>query len=421
MSKLAFFLISLLAGLSLAACGGQNVASVPLALHNDISAAEIAPIRYDDEIMLFNLQFEIENHIPAMYEPPEGSFLGAYIKRDATVAGIRAFEDDVGVNHAIFAHTMALDDEYPLRWVLENIALNKAPFFVVMPPEGGPKYDTELLTDFAREVGRFNVPMFVNLYPLAGSHGFIPSEYIAFFREARGIFAEYAPNAALVWGFDAQNMMSSTRFYPGRDVVDWVHLIIYNDVGTDGQFKDFFAYVDFFYFAFQQEGPLVVSTAVSHYTLENNSYFTREAAGKIKYIYGRLQEYPRIKAIIYRNYNDLRGSGNKYTINSAHETSAAYAQAAAMPHFLDYVCNTLKEPEATTVTIRSPFRAVMRNSYFYIPLRGLVYDARFPYLEMLEGREVEIRGEMFFAMADINRVSGADFFVDKGRGLLVLK
>jgi hypothetical protein len=50
-----------------------------------------------------------------------------------------------------------------------------------------------------------------------------------------------------------------------------------------------------------------------------------------------------------------------------------------------------------------------------------MYDARFEYLTLLEGREVEIGGEMFFTMADVNRVSGADFFVDMQRGLLVLR
>ncbi|MCL2376161.1 MAG: hypothetical protein FWC76_02075 [Defluviitaleaceae bacterium] len=418
MSKLTLFLVVLLVGLSLVACGGQNVASTPMPLQSDVAVAAVTPVR--DEIVSLNLQIEIADHIPAMYEPPEGAFLGAYIKRDATFDSIRAFEDDVGVAHAIFAYTMALDDEYPLRWVLENVAFSKAPFIVVNPPKDGSIYDIEPLVNFAMEAGRFHAPMFVNLFPLVDNHGFIPSEYIAFFREARGIFAEYAPNVAFVWGFDAQNMTQAAQFYPGRDVVDWVHLIIYNDVDANGGFKDFFTYINFFYFAFQQEGPLAVSVAVSHYTLENNSYFTREAAEEIEYIYGRLQDYPRIKAIIYRNYNDLQGRGNKYTINSVRDISEAYAQAVSVPHFLNYVSD-IRQPEATTIRIHSPFRAIMRNSYFYIPLRALVYDARFPYLEMLEGREVEINGEMFFKIADIHRASGADFFVDMRQYLLVLR
>jgi len=401
------------------ACGGQSSASAPMPLQTNVAPAGATPIRHD-EIVRLNLKIEIAGHTPAMYEPPSGAFLGAYIKRDATVDSIKAFEADVGVSHAIFAYTMALCDEYPLRWILENIASNKSPFIILNPPEDDDVYNAQLLAYFAIEAGRFNVPMFINLFPLVGDHGFLPSEYIVFFREARSIFAQHAPNVALVWGFDTQNMIASAQFYPGRNAVDWVHLIIYNDVDANGAFKDFFAYLDFFYFAYQQEGPLIISTAVSHYTLENNSYFTQEAAAKIERIYSRLQEYPRIKAIIYRNYNDLHVSGNKYNVNSTQNISEAYAQATATPHFLNHVDN-VRQPEATTIRIQSPFRAVMRNSYFYIPLRALVYDARFPYLEMLKGKEIEIGGEMFFAIRDINRVSGADFFVDMRRNLLVLR
>jgi len=407
----------------LAACGGRAVAHepLPLVVSGEVVAVDAAVAARHDEIMQFNLQIEIENHELGRYEPAVGAFIGAYIERDAAVDSIRDFETEMGVNHAIFAYTMALGDNYPIRWVLENIAGVKAPFIIVMPPEDGLIHDIEMLTDFAREAGRFDVPLFVNLFPVVSSHRFVPSDYIAFFRQARGIFLEYAPNVALVWGLDASNMAVATQFYPGRDVVDWVHLIIYNDVDENGNFRDFFAYIDAFYFAFQQEGPLVVSTAVSHYTLDGNRYFTREAAAKIEYIYGRMYEYPRIRAVIYRSYNDLQGRGQKFAINSAEDISMAYAHAAGASHFINRLAGNASLPEVATIRIHSPFRAIMRNSYFYIPVRGLMYDARFAYLELLEGREIEIDGELFFTIADVNRVSGADFFVDMQRGLLVLR
>ena len=421
MSRFVFFLVISLTGLAFTACGGQASANVPvpLVVQSDVVAVDAMAAR-PDEIVMLNLQIEIENHQLALHEPAVGTFIGAYIERDAAAGDIIAFEADLGVNHAIFAYTMALGDEYPIRWVLENIARMKAPFIIVHPPEEGDMFDVELLTDFAREAGRFNMPMFVNLFPVVEGHSFTPTDYVAFFRRARGIFAEHAPNVAMVWGFDVQNMAFSTQFYPGRDALDWIHLIIYNDVDINGNFRDFFTYVDFFYFSFQQEGPLVISTAVSHYTLESNRYFTHEAAAKIEYIYGRLENYPRIRAILYRNYNDLQDSGNKFAVNSTQNISEAYARAVASPHFLNRL-NSTSFPETATIRIHSPFRAVMRNSYFYIPLRGLAYDARFAYLDLLAGKEVEIGGELFFTIADVNRVSGADFFVDMQRGLLVLR
>jgi hypothetical protein len=422
MTKFAFFLIISLGGLLLTACGGEVTAYAPVPLAVQSEGLADMMLSSNDEIVSLSLQIEVENHSLGLYEPAEGSFLGAYIERDATVAGIRDFEAGIGVNHAIFVYTMALGDDYPIRWVLENMAAMKTPFIIVSPPkEGGIAYDIYMLTDFAREAGRFNVPLFVNLFPIVEGHNFVPTEYIAFFGRARDIFAEYAPNVALVWGFDARSMASSTQFYPGGEAVDWIHLIIYNDVDIYGGFGDFFAYIDYFYFTFQQEGPLVVSTAVSHYTLESNSYFTREAAAKIEYIYDRLQGYQRIRAILYRNYNDLRGSGNKYAVNSAADISEAYARATAASHFLGCPVSSRELSDTATIRIHSPFRAIMRNSYFYIPVRGLMYYARFAYMEQLEGREIEIEGELFFTIADVNRVSGMDFFVDMQRGVLVLR
>jgi len=125
--------------------------------------------------------------------------------------------------------------------------------------------------------------------------------------------------------------------------------------------------------------------------------------------------------VLYRNYNDLQGRGHKYAINSGRDISEAYARAASADHFLSRLVGSPELSEAATIRIHSPFRAIMRNMYFYIPLRGLVYDANFAYLELLAGREVEIGGELFFTIADVNRVSGVDFFVDMGQGLLVLR
>ena len=419
MTKFAFLLLCLLGLFFAAACSEQNVPSEPTPLRRPPIAEDVG-LSIPDEIITLSLQIEITGHRLALHEPHVGIFTGAYIKRDTTTSGIKAFEDALGAEHAIFAYTMTLDGEYPLRWVLENISLQKTPFIMVLPPEDGFVYDTRLVAELAANVGRFDVPMFVNLFPLLAGHDFVPAEYIEFFRHARGIFAKYAPNAALVWGFDAQKTALAMEFYPGRDAADWIHLIIYNDVDANGRFQDFFAHIDLFYLVFQHEGPLVISTAVSHYSLANNTYFTREAAEKITYIYSRLPEYPRIRAIIYRNYSDLQGSGHKYTINTAADISTAYAAALSAPHFLASVISTAHAEEAT-LRIHSPFRAIMRNSYFYIPARALIYDARFPYLQVLEGKGIKIGTEVFYAMADINRVSGADFFVDMERRTLVLR
>jgi len=381
----------------------------------------------DAEAVPMRLKIEVPNHELARHEPAEGTFFGAYIVRDRAIRGVRDFEARTGANHAIFAYTMTLGEDYPLRWVLENMAAGKAPFIMLTAWEDlcfgeQSRLLFENLRDFAVEAGRFNVPIFVNLFPLEGDHGFSPGEYISFFRAARGVFEFYAPNVALVWGFDAENMADSVIFYPGRDAMDWIHLTVYNDINGGGDFRDFFAYLDFFYLLYQQERPLAVSTGISHYSAQSNAYFTLQAAERITYVFERLQDYPRIKAILYRNYDDPAGSGNKFGVHDIEVIARAYEQAAANPRFIGFVDNLQGQRRANQI-MRSPFNAMMVGAYFYIPLRALVYDARLPdaYLERLRGSEREINGEVFFSMIDINRVTGADVFVDFGRRMLRLR
>jgi len=411
---------ALCAGLFLAACSGHGDYTPPV-FQGEITlvAQEVPP---DDVIIPLSLKIQVADYELAKHEPPHGTFIGMYIARDTTAISITAFENAIGINHALFAYTMALGDNYPLLWVLECLSAQKIPFITVLPPENGYLYDVELLHELALSAGRFNVPLFIHLYPIKVGHNFSPPEHISFFRTAHTIFAQYAPNVALVWGFDTEKLGVSAYFYPGGDVADWIHMTIYNNISIDGTFRDFFAYIDFFYYMYQHKAPLAISTAVSHYTIETNTYFTRTAADKILHIYEGLQEYPRIRAVLYRNYSDLAGSGNKYVINTTDVIRAAYVRAVSDSHFINLAPkSSVREQQMSTKQLRSLFRAMMRDSYFYIPLRALIYDICFPYLEHLEGMETIINGEIFFSMADINGVSGMDFFVDLERRVLVLK
>ena len=411
---------ALCAGLFLASCGGHDDYAPPVFQGEITLVAQEAPS--DDTIIPLSLKIQVADYKLAKHEPPYGAFIGMYIARDTTAGNITAFESAIGVDHAMFAYTMALDDNYPLLWVLECLSAQKTPFITVLPPQNGHLYDAELLRELALAAGRFNVPFFIHLYPITAAHNFNPPEHISFFHTAHTIFAQYAPNVALVWGFDAEKLAVSAQFFPGMDVVDWIHMTIYNNISTDGTFGDFFSYIDFFYYMYQQKAPLAISTAVSHYTIETNAYFTQAAADKILHIYEGLREYTRIKAVLYRNYSDLSGDGNKYGINAADVIRAAYIQAVSNSHFINFAPKDItQEQQVSTKQLRSPFRAIMHNSYFYIPLRALIYDVHFPYLEQLAGMETIINGETFFSMAHINRVSGMDFFVDLDRRILVLR
>ena len=419
--KIIAFFVLIYASLLLTACGDGGEA-VPV-FQPEISVVQ-AGAATTPEILTFDLNIEVQEFQLARHEPTAGAFIGAHISHDAAFESIRAFESEIGVEHAIFAYKMKLGDEYPVRWVLENLAAGKAPFITLMPPDDISLLNThslmDILQNFAAEAGRFNMPIFVELFPMLSHHGFSPHDYISFFQTSRTVFDYYAPNVALVWGFDAENLAESAHFYPGRDSVDWIHLKVYNNIDVDGAYGDLFNYIDFFYFAYQQERPLMVSFGVSHHAADSNRYFIREAAEKIEYIYGRLVDYPRIKAVIYRSYNEP--GGGKFGLRGADAIMTAYVQAASSAYFLGFVSN-FQTPRQDVQVMRSPFRAVMRDGYYYIPKRALVYDARFlpKHFEDLEGLETEIGGDIFFSMAHLNRIMGVDFFVDMQRQTLTLR
>ena len=430
MKTIAFFVVIFGLMLMLTSCDEPYV---PLVFRGEYTLIDIVPrgTAAETNMLPLNLKIEVANHELARHEPVSGAFLGAYIGRDATLRGLRDFEAQTGVNHAMFVHMMVLGEDYPLRWVLENIASAKAPFIVLKAPQELCFGETQLfeqLRGFAQEAGRFDVPVFVSLFPLVGEHGFLAGEYISFFRAARRVFEFYAPNVAMVWGFDAENLADSVRFYPGRDAVDWIHLTVYNDICGDGNFRDFFAYVNSFYLLYQRERPLAVSTGVSHYSAEGNTYFALQAAERIEYIFARLYDYPRIKAILLHSYNDLEGSGNKFRLHDVEAVMQAYRRVAAHERFIGFVDNLQGHGggvRRANQVMRSPFRAFMVDAYFYVPLRALVYDVRLPqmYLERLEQESNErmINGEIFFSMIDIHRVTGADIFVDFQRQTLKLR
>jgi len=397
----------------------------PMLLYVPAVAAAPAALEPQPNFARLTLKIELGGYTPARLEPSSGVLAGAYIKRDFLSPSIRAFENSLGVSHAIYAYSMTLGDDFPLRWILENIAAMKTPLITIHPNERG--FDTDALQELAHNAARFNVPIFINLFPLTADSNFLPSGYIAFFRYAHRLFAQHAPNAAIVWSLDAESLPVSRQFYPGRDYVDWINLIIYNPVSALGEFRDFFSYVDVFNTMFQRERPLMITTAVSHYTTENNAYFSQEAADFITHIYSRLADYPRIKAIIYQNYDEMHPGmarharfAQNYMINAVAQIQAAYTAAVSNSRFLP-VLPSPAPPASTAIRIRSPFPAITYYGFFYIPRHALVYDLRLGGIEALAGREAIFYEREYYNMVDLNEIFGMDFFINAHEGFLVLR
>jgi len=413
------FLLTLL----LSACGGGEAGEPPAIPAMAYAPHDAPPAPAPTDFARLTLKIDLHNHTPAKFEPPEGAFIGAYIVRDRAAPGIRAFEAALGAPHAIYAYSLTLGAAYPTRWVLENIAAMRTPLITVHIGDGGLCLDA--VSIFARAAGTLNVPTFINLAPLLPNNSFLPSEYRQFFANAHEIFRSYAPNVALVWTMDASQLLTAPQFYPGRNYVDWIGLQLYNDISASGEFRDLFHYIELFNFTFQQERPLMLFTAISHYTMENNAYFVHEAAAKIYQTFERLRHFPRIFAIIYHNYDGLRhprpgaAFANNYLINTAEPIRAAYLAAIAHPHFAPQPAHT--DPHPITTRLRSPFSAIMRDGFFYIPRLALVYDLRLANMDKLDGHAVFIDGRAYYSLSDLNDIFGKDFFVSPQNQMLVLR
>ncbi|MCL2753844.1 MAG: hypothetical protein FWE44_06830 [Defluviitaleaceae bacterium] len=403
-----FFLFGIIFALS--ACAGEDFFVQPI----NFGDVEVQASVQDkpQEIVFLELRFELANHTLAKHEPEHGVLLGAYIKRDFAMNNIEDFQRYLGINHSIFSYTMHLGDEYPLRWVLENIANFSAPHITLLPPQYGEKFDIELIEEFAAQAGIFDTPIFVQLYPIWQGHNFILAEYIDFFKKASGIFEIYAPNVALVWGVDGQSVEQSTIFFPSEDIVDWVQITVYNEIDEDGNFDCFFKILEPFYFEYNGIAPIMVSVAVSHYSTANNRYFSLRAADKLEDIYERIiTNFPRIRAVIYHNYNDIAGRGGMYRINSTSVLTRAYVDSVNNPQFLNSFQKSAVNMQVNTV-VRTPYMAVMQGNEFFLPSQILPY---------FDGDIIVINSQNFVSMRDISEQLGMDFFVNFGEGFFMLK
>lgn len=360
------------------------------------------------------------------YEPETGCYAGAYILSDKIVDGdISNFEKETGKEHAIYTNNITLGGEFPEKWFLECIAQMKTPCITIDSPDWHDPYDIELLTKTAEEIGAFNLPVFVRLYPYSKGMGYTAKDYVEFYKQARGIFQELAPNAALVWSVYFEDVYDCGSFYPGDDYVDWVGISVFLDIINGGEHKDALNYINYFYYNYQKLKPVMLSElGVSHFTTEDNSYHTAQAAEEIKKLYFAVRKsYPRIKAVIYADLNLAESSkernSNDYSIMSEDLLKNTYSASVSAAAFLSEVDPV--QSNAVPITIRSPFPAYYKDEEYYIAHKTLEHDLRLQDLHLLSGKHVLIEGEKYYSMATVNSYSYIDFFVDNETDVMVIQ
>jgi len=265
-----------------------------------------------------------------------------------------------------------LGDPFPLLWILECIAEQKMPITVILPPEEGAPFGshlTEELIETAIFFGAFNLPMFIVFYPVEDNSRWNPTDYIAFFRQARAIFATHAPKAAFVWSVDV-HLDNFSAFYPGELAVDWVGLSLFC------QQPDTLEQAVAFYHKFQNVAPIMLNIGVAHFTIEGHRYHINEAAIALNQIYSTiLNEFPRVRMVNYMNLSRVSETGQDYSISGDAALREAYRKS--VEGFLTEMPRNGDDLEIIQA-LRSAYYAYVEDGRIYLDLRIVTEELGMP-------------------------------------------
>ena len=265
--------------------------------------------------------------------------------------------------------------------------------------------------------------MLLHLLPEARSFNYDVAGYLAFYRYARSVFREYAPHVAFVFTVFEADVLDSLDYYPGDAYVDWIGLNLFLPIDpVTGDFDDaYLNRLDALYFTFQNNKPLIVTLAVSHFTTADHSYHLHEAGKQIKSLYSKLlNNYARVKAIVYYDLNSVlfptpRHTHDNFAITANHLVMDYYVTAISDPRFVE-LAHFTPDVVQGTLFLRSPFRGLRLDHTILIPKNTLVYDLAFDLsavpVDLSDYTEV-IRGHLFYSL-DVLRNLGLQIHVDEG-------
>ncbi len=402
----------------LCGCSSNNI------LNKDISNVKDGDVEVSlrHEIIKTSYDGYFQKEIEASkYEPVKGAYLGAYVLANPEIEfDISKFEDAVGKNVAIGIRHYQLGDPFPDKWLLECLAKKKAPHIVVTPKTMASPYDKEALEATALKFkNTYGIPAFIEFYPGPKEFG-NPGEYISYFRLAKEIFAQYAPNVAFVWSMDMEDIYDSMIYYPGDDYVDWIGISMYFPI-----YKNHIKYnadigekLDYFYNIYQDKKPMMISKlAVSHYSKEDHTFYINEARDIINHIYANIPaRYPRIKAINYIDLDNIKIAPNdtgydNFMVSTEPKITNMYKEAIKNPHYIDNVEDT----KAREVTYWSKMKTPIyeRDNNLYVLEETITYDWGIDITGKMKESKVIIGGSEYYKLDQIAKAAGYKINIGK--------
>ena len=352
--------------------------------------------------------FKTESHAPAIYEPTDGIYLGAWLPPHASK---HHFVHSTGAHHGVFAYEMPLGEAVPSTWLLKSMAALATPLLVIHPGETAGLHTGDEITNLAQKLGAFNLPMFVAL-----THGNMPArEFTVMFRYARALFLQYAPHIAFVWVAPGVDATGSSPFFPGHDAVDWVGVPLLASRDAHGFTRDIIAAFTPFYHHFSRHHPIMVlPLGVSHFSRSDHTYHVQAAANELSRVYGALGSFPRLGLVVYGDAFGLSPtSGDSFAISAEFPLLAAYGEAVTSTLFLSAL--SANAPQAPYTWVRSAFPGYVWEGRLFVDRETLT--AEMPMPTSLPRSAVTLSGRAFVPAEDIP--GAAVVFCDIRKAILV--
>lgn len=385
---------------------------------NGAKVEEMKADRWSSEVRLFA-------HLPdgrpassrtalALWEPPYGCYIGAFLDRDERLGSPfldenhqrhqdpEAFARLTGKKHASVFCYLSYGKRFPSRWVSWLKARGVVPHIAFEPNQGlNAVRDDEYLRQFARDAARANWPVFLRFASeMNGNwtrYGGNPLLYRTKWGIVREVMANIAPKVAMVWCVNAIPEKPIPFFYPGDAYVDWVGVNFYsvpfhdNNSARPGLHENPADNLRYIYGQYAARKPLMVCEfGASRMSAVDNRDRSGWAAKKIAELYAALPRiYPRVKLIdIFDNDNLTYAQPgrqlNNYSVTDSETVRAAYARAVSPDYFLSDVTDAPRPTPVVPLKDGQPVpRGILRVSSW-----ARTYSDRFSVTYAVDGREV---------------------------------
>lgn len=184
------------------------------------------------------------------------------------------------------------DDDAPEDFILDCIEKDNLPYIVI---EGGSGiFDREKIELIARELGYFDTEIYVELYPVYSKPAYNTKAYREFFKDAYGLFKEYAPKTKIIWAVSPETVYEEDDVFPGEDYLDYVGFEML--LGLNGKRDCYTDELEYIFYRYKKP-VFITRLGAAAYSEKEHKYFFSE---KREYLQSALEA-------VTQNYLEVEG------------------------------------------------------------------------------------------------------------------